>query len=237
MMSLLSPGTFVGRWTLRSRREPRTAARVTCEVTGPGRVSLCALCVARRAASAVACRLSRVDSAVAGSAPPSGSGVSNSELSRDQFSHRYVSFSRQQVLTPYDNSEQGTDSGPRVVAPRGGCRLRRVRGSFLPVRRKKAKRKWRGTARAVLIRGTVVRLRAPRAFRGVRTDPRPARRSPWLSRVREHLRHLVHRGRERAACGVAIFGLLEVEGAFIAEPLHLGQQEVVHELARDRAGR
>ena len=50
MMSLLSPGTFVGRWTLRSRREPRTAARVTCEVTGPG-VSLCALCVARRAAS------------------------------------------------------------------------------------------------------------------------------------------------------------------------------------------
>ena len=45
MMSLLSPGTFVGRWTLRSRREPRTAARVTCEVTGPGRVSLCALCV------------------------------------------------------------------------------------------------------------------------------------------------------------------------------------------------
>ena len=46
MMSLLSPGTFVGRWTLRSRREPRTAARVTCEVTGPGRVSLCALCVA-----------------------------------------------------------------------------------------------------------------------------------------------------------------------------------------------
>ena len=53
MMSLLSPGTFVGRWTLRSRREPRTAARVTCEVTGPGRVSLCALCVARRAASRV----------------------------------------------------------------------------------------------------------------------------------------------------------------------------------------
>lgn len=48
MMSLLSPGTFVGRWTLRSRREPRTAARVTCEVTGPGRVSLCALCVAAR---------------------------------------------------------------------------------------------------------------------------------------------------------------------------------------------
>ena len=234
MMSLLSPGTFVGRWTLRSRREPRTAARVTCEVTGPGRVSLCvcALCVARRS-GCVACRLSRADSAVAGSAPPSGSGVSNSELSRDQFSHRYVSFSRQQVLTPYDNSEQGTDSGPRVVAPRGGCRLRRVRGSFLPVGAKN-KKKWRGTARAVLTRGTVVRLRAPRASRGVRTD---AGRSPWRSRVRQHLRHLVHRGRERAACGVAIFGLLEVEGAFIAEPLHLGQQEVVHELARDRAGR
>ena len=233
MMSLLSPGTFVGRWTLRSRREPRTAARVTCEVTGPGRVSLCR-CVSLSAAP-VACRLSRADSAVAGSAPPSGSGVSNSELSRDQFSHRYVSFSRQQVLTPYDNSEQqqGTDSGPRVVAPRGGCRLRRVRGSFLPVGAKN-KKKWRGTARAVLTRGTVVRLRAPRASRGVRTD---AGRSPWRSRVRQHLRHLVHRGRERAACGVAIFGLLEVEGAFIAEPLHLGQQEVVHELARDRAGR
>ena len=65
MMSLLSPGTFVGRWTLRSRREPRTAARVTCEVTGPGRVSLCALCVARRAASRVG-SLGRSDSAVRG---------------------------------------------------------------------------------------------------------------------------------------------------------------------------
>ena len=59
MMSLLSPGTFVGRWTLRSRREPRTAARVTCEVTGPGRVSLC---VAARSSGCVgACRLSRAE--------------------------------------------------------------------------------------------------------------------------------------------------------------------------------
>ena len=42
---------------------------------------------------------------------------------------------------------------------------------------------------------------------------------------------------ERAACGVAKLGLLDVGEARVRQPLHLRQQEVVDELARDRRSR
>lgn len=131
------------------------------------------------------------------------------------------------------NSAHALAWSPRGVAARS-CRpsTTSTQAVALPVRRKKQKEDGEAQRSA---RRPHPRDRGapPRSSCLSRGEDRP----PWRSRVREHLRHLVHGGRERAACGVAKFGLLEVGGAFLAEPLHLGQQEVVHELARDRAGR